>query len=113
MFIKNISAFINESTTNDIYYTSINIDNIETTINIILDKYSDTCKYYINCIDNNWCVSFNVGLEQYDAMVQTMFYINLYKDINNNAIITISKEIHDNEQWSAVLRDLLKNLNKK
>ena len=104
----------NEELTNDNqkFKTNINISKIEDYMNSILDKHSELCKYYINITENYWSVSFNVGMNQLDAMCKSMFQINLYKDINNNSVIVISNEINDFEQWSEVYRDLIKKLKK-
>lgn len=97
---------------NQQFKTNIHLNNIEDYINSILDKHSDTCKYYFNINENYWSVSFNVGMNQIEAMCKSTFEINLYKDNNNNSIIIISDEINEYEQWSEVYRDLVKKLKK-
>ena len=57
-----------------------------------------------------WGVSFNVGLDQLEAMNHTMFLIYIYKDNDNNSIIIISKEIQEHGQWNSILQELSKKL---
>jgi hypothetical protein len=101
-----------EFVSNDLklFKTKHKIDDIENIINNILDKYSEICKYYIDIENTYWCVSFNVGLEQLEAFYHTMFIINLYRDINNNSIIVISKEIYEHHQWREIFQELSKKL---
>ena len=89
------------------FHTKISITNIENKINNILEKYKDLLKYYINISDNYWGVSFNVGMEQIQEMIDSMFCIYLYKDVSNNAIILLSKEVNDYPQWNSVRGDLI------
>jgi hypothetical protein len=111
--IETVNIFDRELTNdNQQFKTNINISNIEDYINTILDKHSELCKYYININENYWSVSFNVGMNQLEALCKSTFEINLYKDINNNSIIIISNEINEFEQWSEVYRDLIKKLKK-
>jgi Na+/phosphate symporter len=95
---------------NQKFNTNVNINKIEDFINNILNKHQDLCKYYFNITENYWSVSFNVGMDQLEAMCKSAFEINLYKDNNNNSIIVISNEINDFEQWSDLYRDLIKKL---
>ena len=95
---------------NILFKTKYPINDIENIINYTLDKYNDTCKYYIDIENSYWCVSFNVGLEQIEAMNQTMFLIYIYKDDANNSIIIISNEIQEHIQWSSIFKDLSKKL---
>lgn len=90
--------------------TQININNIENIINNFLDKYNEILKYYLYINENKWCVSFNVDLNQYDAMIKTMFEIKIYKDVNNNAILCISKEINEHEKWCEIYNELIENI---
>ena len=59
-------------------FTKIDLDKIDDIIHKILDKYSDFCKYYFNIDETYWEVSFNVGLDQFEEMCQTMFEIYLF-----------------------------------
>jgi hypothetical protein len=110
--IDSVNLYKEEILKNDlsIFNTNININKIENIIHSILDKHSDTCKYYINITENYWAVSFNVGMDQLDEMCKSTFQIDLYKDKNNNAIITLSNEINEYHNWSEVLKDLRKKL---
>jgi hypothetical protein len=90
-----------------IIHTKIDINKIENIINNFLDGNSKILKYYLFIDENKWCISFNVGLDQYDAMIKTMFEICIYKDTNNNAILYISKEINEHEQWVEIYNKLL------
>jgi hypothetical protein len=93
--------------TSDILYTKVQLDDIEHNIIKILDKHSELCKYYININDASFTVSFNVDESQLSAMIKTSFQINIYK-YNNKPIVILSKEIHEHQQWSELLIDLLK-----
>jgi hypothetical protein len=93
-----------------LFKTKYSVNDIENIINCTLDKFTDIAKYYIDIENSYWCVSFNVGLEQLEAMIQTMFIIHIYKDNDNNSIITISKEIEEHHQWTSILQDLFKKL---
>lgn len=110
-FIKIIPSYNESLSTNfDIIPTKISINDIESKINTILDKHSDICKYYINCDEASWVLSFNVGFDQIEAMIQTMVVINLFKDSNNISILTVSKEINEHQQWQDVHQSLFKKL---
>jgi hypothetical protein len=110
--IDTVSLYKEEILKNDlsIFNTNININKIENIIHALLDKHEDTCKYYFNISENYWSVSFNVGMNQIDEMCKSTFQMDLYKDNNNNAIIALSNEINEYQQWSDVLRDLRKKL---
>ena len=90
-----------------IIHTKLKINNIENIINNFFDANNEILKYYFFIDENKWCISFNVGLNQYDAMIKTMFDIKIYKDIDNNAILYISKEINEHEQWADIYNKLL------
>ena len=108
--IPNLSA--NKTTVNikkNIINTTLSIDNLETLINDTLDKHNETCKYYINCDEAYWCVSFNVGLDQLEAMTKTMFYIMLYEE-SNKITIVISDEVAEHSQWDSVYKYLILHL---
>ena len=85
--------------------TKRTIYDIENSINSILDKYNK-CKYYININDSYYCISFNVGLEQYNIMVDTMFYLYLYKNEENLCIINMVNEKEDHPEWLSIKNDL-------
>ena len=92
--------------------TKILLEDIENKLCTILDKHSETVKYYINITENSWAVSFNVDISQLDAMCKTMFNIYLYKNCENNyAICYISNEINEHPQWKELYNYLLKKLN--
>jgi len=92
--------------------TKILLENIENKLCSILDKHSETAKYYINISENSWVVSFNVDISQLDAMCKTMFYIYLYKSNQDNyAICSFSNEIKEHPQWQELYNYLLKKLN--
>jgi len=94
--------------------TKIKTNNIEHFLNNILDsnKYNDICKYYINLIDYTYHVSFKVGLEQLDAMIDTSFEIEIYKDTNNNSVIIIGKKIKEHYEWKELYLELTRELKK-
>ena len=89
--------------------TKILLQEIENKLCKILDKYSETAKYYINIIENSWSVSFNVDLSQYEAMCKTMFTIELYKE-NEYSVLYLSKEITEHEQWQELYNYIMKKL---
>jgi hypothetical protein len=91
----------------EIINTKINVNDIENIISKVLDKYSEMCKYYINIDESYWGVSFNVGADQLEIMCQTMFEIRLYKDTNNCAVICLTKDVTELQQWNDVYRSLL------
>lgn len=107
--INTVPIFIKDENKKYIY-TQINIHDIEFQINRILDKHSELLKYYILCNDATWVVSFNVDLNQFEAMCNTMFSMELYQDENENSVIYISNEIYENNQWSPVLDNLIRKL---
>jgi len=110
--IQDIPIFdnsIKEKYRSCLLYTNINHKNIENKINRLLDKHQDICKYYINIEECYWIVSFNVGIEQVDAMIKTMFEIRIFKNNEDNINIYLSKEIEEHQQWNDVLQSL-KNL---
>jgi hypothetical protein len=91
--------------------TFVNIKDIEHKIMTILDEFSEKCKYYINCTDNYFCVSFNVDTHdqnQYRAMCETSFYIKIFKNINDESIMEISNEINSHEEWIDIKKILTK-----
>lgn len=115
MSVIKLDTIINEDqrvipTNCDIIHTKININQIEKIVTSILDKtkYNDVLKYYFNITENLWGVSFKVDMSQFQQMCDSMFIINLYKDNDNNAVLAISKEIHDFPQWSDVETELFK-----
>jgi len=101
-YIHNVPIFIKE---NDKKYnfTNINIHDAEKEINRILDKHHELAKHYLVCNEAKWIVSFNVNMQQFDVMVETMFELQLFQDENENAIFYLSNEIYDHGQWTPVL----------
>ena len=101
-YIHHVPIFIQE---NDKKYnsTNINIHNIEKEINRILDKHNELAKYYLICNESKWIVSFNVDIQQFDVMTETMFEIQLFQDENENAVLYLSNEINEHHQWAPVL----------
>ena len=96
----------------EIIHTKISIEYIENKLNNILDKHDSICKYFIDINDNTYWVSFNVGIDQFEAMFKTMFSIKIYKDVTNNTILLISKEITENHNWNDIYSDLINKLKK-
>ena len=110
--IKNIPLYDNvakEKYRSNILITKINYENIERKINKLLDRYEEICKYYINIDEGFWGVSFNVGPEQIDAMIKTMFELRIFRTEENTINIFVSKEIGEHHQWSDV-HNSIKNL---
>jgi hypothetical protein len=107
-FLTNITDFENHKKLKDeiILNTNISIDDIKKNINKILDKNQETCKYYINYTEPSWTVSFNVDERQLEAMIETSFEIFVYKDINSKAIIVLTKEIKEHQQWHEIYSDI-------
>lgn len=108
--INNIPIFNNDNqiNSNEIFNTSIKIENIEKTLNEILDKHSDICKYFINYSEFYWSISFNVDIDQLEDMLKTSFEIKVYKGNYGNSILHISKEIYENRHWMELLNNLKK-----
>jgi hypothetical protein len=104
-YIHTVPIFIQE---NDKKYnrTNINIHNVEKEINRILDKHHELAKYYLVCNESKWVVSFNVDMQQFDVMTETMFELQLFQDENENAVFYLSNEINDHRQWMPVLDSL-------
>jgi len=114
-YILNIKDFTAEllDFNDEILYSNIPVNTCEKHINETLDKYSNICKYYINCNNSLWSVSFKVGIDQIEEMVQTTFEIKLFKNIKNgNGIIILTNEIGEHEQWRDLHKDFIKNFNK-
>ena len=110
--IKNIplyDTFVQEKYSSNILCTNISHENIERKINKLLERYEELCKYYINIDEGLWGVSFNVGADQIDAMVKTMFELRIFKTEENKINIYVSKEIREHHQWSDV-HNSIKNL---
>jgi hypothetical protein len=107
--IQNIPIYNNINLeNNDILITKIPIEKIENTINDILDKYKEICKYYINTTEYYWSVSFNVDIDQIEEMCKTAFEIKVFKGSLNTSIIEITKEIKGNIYWNELDRELIK-----
>lgn len=106
-YFNNVPIFISEN--NKKYnITTINIHDAEKEINRILDKHNELAKYYLVCNEAKWVVSFNVDMQQFDIMVETMFEIFLFQDENENSVFYLSSEVNEHEQWSPVLNSLNK-----
>jgi hypothetical protein len=104
-YFNNIPIFISEN--NKKYNrTNINIHDAEKEINRILDKHNELAKYYLVCNEAKWVISFNVNMQQFDIMTETMFEIFLFQDENENSVFYVSNEINEHEQWSPVLKSL-------
>lgn len=110
--ITNIPPFTNDNTMikdTFIIKTHINIDNIENYLNNILDKHNELCKYYINFKESTWTISFNIGYDQIEILMETTFEIYLFKK-DNNSILLISNKIKDRPEWNNLHSDLLNEL---
>jgi hypothetical protein len=90
--------------------TKILLEDIENKLCKILDKHSETAKYYINISENSWVVSFNVDISQFEAMCKTMFNINIYNE-NNYTVVCLSNEVKEHPQWEELYNYILKKLN--
>jgi hypothetical protein len=88
--------------------TSVPADLIEKKLNKLFDKYPEICKYYINLSNSTYNVSFNVGLEQLNAMNETMFQIKIFKNIDNGAVLLVSNQVAEHPQWNEIYIELLK-----
>ena len=110
-FITNIPLFTDNNIIKDTFIikTHINIDNIEDYLNNILDQHNELCKYYINFEESMWTVSFNIGYDQIQFLMEDTFEIYLYKK-DNNSILLISNKIKNRHQWSNLYSDLLNKL---
>jgi hypothetical protein len=114
MHIKNIPLFnldTNSKNFSDKYIflqTNKDVFDIENNLNNILDKFTEKIKYYIDCNESLYDISFNVGIQQYQAMVDTSFTINIYKNTNNKIILIISKNIDSHPEWNELKKNLFK-----
>ena len=108
--LKNIEKYSDEINYNnsEIIYTKTNTNNIENTLNNFFDKYDIKCKYYIDITENIYWVSFNDGYEQIEEMNESMFSLKIFKDIDNNSILILSKEITGNIYWNDIYLNFLK-----
>ena len=106
-YFNQVPIFIQD---NDKKYniTNINIHDSEKEMNRILDKHNELAKYYLDCNETKWVVSFNVNMQQFDIMTETMFEIKLFQDENENAVFFVSNEINEHQQWSPILDSLNK-----
>jgi hypothetical protein len=107
-FLSNIQDIESHKTIKDeiVLNSDISIDNIKKSINKILDKNQETCKYYINYTNPSWTVSFNVDIRQLEAMIETSFEIIVYKDINNKTILVLTKEINEHPEWGNLYNEI-------
>lgn len=119
MYIKNIPLFdssVNAKTfseKNILLYTKININDIEKKINTILDIHNDKIKYYIHCNDSLYELSFNIGMNQYDMMVETGVTLYIYKNNFDEAVIILNKKIDEHPEWLNVKNDIINKLSRK
>lgn len=113
MFLSTFLKYNKDSKSDncEIITTKILVKDIEKCLNNNLDKHDKICKYYIDIENSCYVVSFNVGFDQINEMTATMFQINIFENMNANAVITISKEIKGHEQWRSIYTDLLRDLN--
>ena len=111
MFIRNIPLYTDiEKDSNLIVKSKYKGTDIENAINSILDKYQDKCKYAININDSCYYVSFNVGLNQLDAMIGTMFSIYIYVNSENLGIVKLVNEKEEHPEWIEIKNNLIKGL---
>jgi len=75
------------------------VDVIRKTINDVLDKNHNMCKYWENINEPIWGVSFKVDESQYMAMLQTSFEISVKLNDGVN-LIRFSNEMVECDQWS-------------
>lgn len=107
--IQNIPIYNNiKLENNEVLITKIPTEKIENTINDILDKYKEICKYYINITDYYWSVSFNVDIDQFEEMSKTTFEINVFKGSLNTSIIEITEGIKESNYWNELYIELMK-----
>ena len=109
-YLSCVRFYVEDLITNnyEIIYTPIKIDLIEKKLNKLFDKYHEMCKYYITLSNATYHVSFNVGLEQLDAMNRTMFKIKIFKNIDEEAILLVSNEVTEHSQWNHIYVELMK-----
>jgi hypothetical protein len=113
MFIKNVplyNSFTLSDNKNIIINTKHQISTLENIINNILDKYNEKCKYYIDISNSYYCISFNVPIQQLDAMNDTMFYLYIYINSNNLGVVRLVNEKTEHPEWKLIKSDLIKNL---
>jgi len=90
--------------------TTKDIDSLEKTINNVLNKNKNICKYWKNINDHIWGVSFKVDENQYLAMIQTSFEISIsINEIEGNSV-HFSKEIEECDQWSPLYEQFVSKL---
>lgn len=85
------------------------IDFIKKTINDVLDKNHNMCKYWENVNEPIWGVSFRVDESQYMAMIQTSFEISVKLNEGVN-VIRFSNEMVECDQWSDLYNVFLNTL---
>jgi len=108
--ISKINLFDETKKKENTLITSVKITDIEDKMDEILGKYSEFSRFYINLTDYYWAISFKPEVCQgdLDLMTKTMIEIMIYKDSNNNSIISISENINKVKEWSDLLGDLIK-----
>jgi hypothetical protein len=106
--ISKINLFDETKKTENTIKTSIKVIDIEDKMSNILDKYSEFSRFYFNLTDYYWVISFKPEVCQgdFELMTKTMLEIMIYKDSNNNSIISISENIIKINEWSDLLKDL-------
>jgi len=114
--IKNIPPYNYRKNEKDVILkTKIPIDKIEGLIVTVLDKHCEKCKYYIDIENAYFGVSFNVGMDQLDAMNDTMFYIYIYmnenigskKESDNMAMIKMVNDSTNHPEWKDIKKELI------
>jgi hypothetical protein len=107
--VNNIPLYNNLKNNKEIIVkTSKSIYEIENSINNILDKYNEKCKYYIDINNSYYSVSFNVQINQLQGMIDTMLYIYIYKTNDNLSIIKIVDEKEEHPEFKIIKNDLVK-----
>jgi len=90
-------------------FTNISINEIQKNVYSILDKHKDKnkCNYYFNLNDHYWSISLNIDFSQteLEALYKTSIEIFLYKDSDDNAVLSISNNINNYEEWYKLLSD--------
>lgn len=116
MDLTNIKMYDSYSANSEdeIIETNISLSNIVDIVNNVLNKHNEICYYLIHLNDNYWSVNFKVSkVNSLETLIMTSFQINLFKDMNHNSVIVLSKEIKKFDEWNQILADLLRNLKTK
>jgi hypothetical protein len=87
--------------------------NIEQSINKVLDNFDEICNYYIVIDSATWVLAFNVDKSQHQEKLEAMFEIRLFNDDNKNRyVINITNEAYKFNQWNDVIHKLEKEIKK-